>query len=191
VADLDTVHAVSDAEPVADGALAPTIPDLAEKPDEPAAATSWPDPSLVGPVLSPPPPTTAPSPRLAPPLLRVCPNCGRTRLGQFRYCLTCGFDYDVAERASSVRPWLTNVTQAEPVQTEQRVLIRTPIREPELEPLPPPVLPPEPPPPSGAINVGAGRFTVSRGVLIAGAIGVGVAAAILVSLFALVLGRLF
>ena len=40
------------------------------------------------------------------PHLRVCPNCGEARIGGFRFCRTCGLDYDIAERASGTRPVL-------------------------------------------------------------------------------------
>ncbi len=125
-----------------------------------------------------------------------CPNCGRTRTGQFRYCLTCGFDYDVAVRASSVRPWLIDIPRDWQLRpTGAGTLIRTiPVREPEPLSPPQPIAVPEPPSTAASregMSVGAGRFVLTRGMVIAGAVAVGVAAAIIVTLLAIVLTRLY
>jgi hypothetical protein len=144
------------------------------------------------------PTSLQPSAVIAPEVYEItpCPNCGRTRTGQFRYCLTCGFDYDVAVRASSVRPWLIDIPRDWQLRpTGARTLIRTiPVREPEPLSPPPAIALPEPPLTAATregMSVGAGRFILTRGMVIAGAIAVGVVAAIIVTLLAVVLTRLY
>jgi hypothetical protein len=34
---------------------------------------------------------------------QVCPDCGETRVGAFRFCLICGFDYDASRPADGDR----------------------------------------------------------------------------------------
>lgn len=112
--------------------------------------------------------------------LTACPNCGAHRPGQFRFCRSCGFDYDIAERASSIQPWLADPADAALDRSGGRQVLGPEPRADE----PAPLLPSE-----GRLSVGAGRYVLTPRQVIAGAIGVGLAAAAIVSALGLIVGR--
>jgi hypothetical protein len=104
----------------------------------------------------------------------VCPNCGSRRLGGFRYCRKCAYDFDGAERGAAMRrrspafqldPWRDASGGSGEATRDQAA--------------------------SGAdepiVRVGAGRFTLTKRSFLVTAAAVGIAAAALVSLVALVL----
>ena len=112
--------------------------------------------------------------------LTACPNCGAHRPGEFRFCRSCGFDYDIAERASSVQPWLTDPAEGVLDRSGGRQAIGA---ERGADGSAAPVSS------EGRFRVGAGRFVLTPRQLIAGAIAVGLGAAAIVSVFGLLLGR--
>jgi hypothetical protein len=135
----------------------------------------------------------------------ACPSCGRARLGQFRYCLTCGFDYDAGDRAPSVAAMPSDIRVDAGIRPVEPSVLYAPGPIPGVAPTtradteprrawrrdPPPEAPRSPAPESAGIPIGGGAFTVTRRTLIVAAIVVGVAAAVLVTLILGVLGRLF
>jgi hypothetical protein len=115
--------------------------------------------------------------------LTTCPNCGAHRPGEFRFCRSCGFDYDIAERASSVQPWLANPAEAAGAALERSGGRH--VLEPERRADTPETLVRS----EGRLRVGAGRYALTPRQVIVAAIAVGLAAAAIVSLFGLIVGR--
>lgn len=46
---------------------------------------------------------------------QFCPHCGERRLGNFRFCRSCGFDFDHADEAAGSEPTIPMPARPEPV----------------------------------------------------------------------------
>ena len=107
-----------------------------------------------------------------------CPNCGAHRVGEFRFCRSCGLDFDLAEQASVVQPWLSEERSRGTVRSmEPPVMLHSagasradaPDRTPRSRP---------------GSTVGAGRYTLAARQILIVAVGVALAAAVIVAVIA-------